>query len=262
MHLPASHGDGGGSTIATLERALDVLQHLASGTRPDHGVSEVAEELGISKGSVHRVLASLCTRGLVHRSPETQRYALGPGVLRLGLAYMARADVAQLARPVLEQLSASTGETATLSVRLGRSQRVYADQVTPEREVIVTVSEGEAYSLHEGASGRAFLAFLPEHEREQLLDQLALCPTPAGRSVAELRAALAAARREGWTRSRGERLEGALSVAAPVLDHRGEPIAVMSVCGPAERFEPRVPAHVVHLLDAAGGLSDQFGGNV
>lgn len=262
MNLPASHGDGGGSTIATLERALDVLQHLASGTRPDHGVSEVADELGISKGSVHRVLASLCTRGLVHRSPQTQRYALGPGVLRLGLAYLARADVAQLARPVLERLSSATGETATLSVRLGRSQRVYADQVTPQREVIVTVSEGESYSLHEGASGRAFLAFLSECEQEDLLDQLALCPTQAGRDVPLLRESLAAARREGWTRSQGERLEGATSVAAPVVNHRGEPIAVMSVCGPADRFEPRLRRHVVHLLDAAGGLSDQFGANV
>lgn len=263
MNRPARNADEGGPvTIATLERALDVLQQLATEGEPDHGVSELAHSLGMSKGAVHRVLATFRTRGLVERHDVTQRYSLGPAALRLGVAYRDRADVTRLAGPVLERLSRRTRETATLSVRLGRGHRTYVSQVTPDREVIMSVGEGEANPLHEGASGRAFLAFLSEREREQHLALLGLCRSTSEPDLERLRQVLARTRVDGWARSRGERLEGASSVAAPVLDHRGLPVAVVSACGPAGRFDERLHAHVVHLLDATAELSAQFGWNV
>ena len=39
--------------------------------------------------------------------------------------------------------------------------------------------------------------------------------------------------------SLGERQEGAGSVAAPIMDG-DDPVAVISVCGPLERFSPKV----------------------
>lgn len=263
MNRPARPAGGGGPvTIATLERALDVLQHLAAEGGPDRGVSELAQALGMSKGAVHRVLATFRSRGLVERHEVTQRYSLGPAALRLGLAYRGRADVARLAGPVLDRLSTRTRETATLSVRLGRGHRTYVSHVTPDREVIMTVGEGEVHPLHAGASGRAFLAFLPEREREHHLAQLALCRSTSEVDLVQLRQVLEQTRADGWARSRGERREGAASVAAPVLDHTGHPVAVVSACGPAGRFDARVHAHVVHLMDACTALSAQFGWNV
>ena len=76
-----SHGS---ATIATVERAADILLHLANTRGPDFGITELSEQLGMSKAAIHRVLASLRSRGLVDLDERTRRYSLGVGALRLG----------------------------------------------------------------------------------------------------------------------------------------------------------------------------------
>jgi len=251
---------GSGATIATVERAADVLLHFTHDPRADHGVTEVAEAMGLSKSAVHRVLTSLRRGGLVELDEDTRRYSLGVGALRLGLSYLDRIDVRRLARPVLEDLSGRTGETATLSVLLGERDRIYVDQVTPEREVIMSVSLGEPYPLHAGASSRVFLAFLPDAQRERYLAG-PLASVRAATIVDDegLREDLLRVRAQGWAQSAGERQDGAASVAAPVLRHDGSPAAVISVCGPAARFAAELDQCRELLLDATRTLSTGLG---
>lgn len=253
--------DGGSATIATVERAADVLLLFTETPGPDLGVTEIADALGLSKAAVHRVLASLRSRDLVALDERTRRYSLGVASMRLGLTYLDRIDVRGAARPYLEELSARTDETATLSVRLGERSRIYVDQVTPDREVIMAVTLGEPYPLHAGASSRAFLAFLPEDDVNAYLaggSLDALTPHTVV-DAATLREDLAIVRSQGWARSYGERMDGAASVAAPVLGHDGVPVAVVSVCGPAERFTRAADDCRDALLDTTATLSRRFG---
>ena len=254
-------GDGVASaTIATVERAADVLLHFAAVPGPDLGVTEIAESLGLSKAAVHRILASLRSRRLIELDERTRRYSLGVAAMRLGLAYLDRIDVRRLAHPELVALSEQTHETATLSIRTGRT-RIYVDQVTPNREVIMSIALGEPYPLHAGGSSKAFLAFLtPEQIEEYVsaapLEQL----TPATVvDVAALRSELKLVRERGWASSLGERKLGAASVAAPVLDAAGKPTAVVSVSGPADRFMAEFDACRDALLAATGRLSARLG---
>jgi len=253
--------DGGSATIATVERAADVLLLFTETPGPDLGVTEIADALGLSKAAVHRVLASLRGRDLVALDERTRRYSLGVAAMRLGLAYLDRIDVRVAARPFLEKLSVRTDETATLSVRLGRRSRIYVDQVTPDREVIMAVTLGEPYPLHAGASSRAFLAFLPDDEVSAYLDGGSLDALTSSTLVdtGALREDLAAVRAQGWARSYGERMDGAASVAAPVLGHDGVPVAVISVCGPAERFAGELEECRDALLETTATLSRRFG---
>ena len=78
-------------------------------------------------------------------------------------------------------------------------------------------------------------------------------------SQAKLRADLATIRRRGWADSAGERQSGAASVAAPVFDDRGRVIAVLSVCGPVDRFMPQRRDCVKKLLAATQRLSTAMG---
>lgn len=259
LEVPSAAGAKG--TIATVERAVDVLMHIADRPGPDFGITELAEELSMSKAAVHRVLASLKGRGLIQLDERTRRYSLGVAALRLGLAYLDRIDVRRLGRPALEDLSERTGETATLSVLLGEHQRIYVDQVTPDREVILSVTMGEPYPLHAGASGRVFLAFLPEETCETYLGEGALKRLTDSTMVdeAELRKVLQQVRTDGWAMSIGERKAGAAAVAAPVLSHDGFPVAVVSICGPQERFMEHLDECREELLIASNALSERFG---
>lgn len=262
--MPTADDDGAtgrsnAAGLGAIERATSVLGLFVESRKPQLGVTELAATLGLSKAVVHRVLTSLRAAELIEFDPGTRRYQLGVGALALGLAYLERVDVRDRARPVLEELTELTGETATLSIRHGGA-RVYVDQAFPAAEIRMTVRIGERFPLHAGSSSKAFLAFLPEEEQaEYLSGELVKITDETIVDPEVLRAELRAIRGRGFARSFGERQLGAASVAAPVFDHDGKPVAVISVCGPMERFRGRTDAAAKQLLEQTRGLSRQLG---
>ncbi|MFC6152349.1 IclR family transcriptional regulator [Nocardioides yefusunii] len=259
----ADAAKAGTTTIATVERAADLLLHMASAVGPDFGITELAEELGVSKTAVHRLLATLRNSGMVTLEPRTRRYSLGVSALRLGLSYLDRVDVRRMGRPAIEDLADRTGETATLSVMLGGHERICVDQVLPDREVILSVRMGEPFPLHAGSAGMAFLAFLPAEARAAYLASPRLASLTANTVTdpARLAEIIDEVRERGWSESNGTRRVGAASIAAPVLSHEGFPIAAVGLCGPAERFLEHREECVAELLVASRELSRRFGWN-
>jgi IclR family transcriptional regulator, acetate operon repressor len=247
-------------SVATIERALSVLDLIAASDQTDVGVTEVARSLGLSKAVVHRVLVTLVARDYLQVDPTSRRYRLGPMALVLGSAYLDRLDVRTLALPHLHDLSMRTGETATFSLRNGFS-RMYVDQVTPDREIKMSVAIGRSYPLHAGSSSKSFLAFLSGDEQEAYLRDRELAAL-TGTTIVDadvLRAELAAIRERGYAISLEERQAGAASIAAPILDRDGRPLAAISVCGPVERFRAQFDAVPPLLLAACGEISRMFG---
>jgi DNA-binding IclR family transcriptional regulator len=251
--------DAGGNSAATVERAADILLLFASSSSALLGVTEIATSLGISKSAVHRILLSFRNKNLLELDPVSRKYSLGPTLLGLGAKYLARLDIRQMAAPELAVLSRATNETATLSVRSG-DRRIYVDQVTPDREVLMSVQLGMAHPLHAGASSKAFLAFLvPEEIDRYLSGPLEKVTDKTVTDVRRLGKELEEIRQRGFAQSVGERQAGAGSVAAPVLDARGVPVAVVSVCGPVERMVGEIGPCADHLLVCTGRLSAQLG---
>lgn len=250
---------GSGQTIAAVERAADVLGLFADAGEPSLGVTEISQALGLSKAVVYRILASFRRKGFIEIDEQTRRYKLGHRALHVGLAYLDRTDVRSIARFELERLSKETNETATLSIRTGWT-RVYVDQVTPDRDVKMVVQLGQQAPLHAGASSKAFLAFLPSEEQAAYLarplDKLTAATITATK---QLRAELDEVRSRGYATTFGERIEGAGSIAAPILGHDGTPAAVISVCGPAERLRTEVAAIAPNLVETTSRLSRQLG---
>lgn len=247
-----------GRGVASVERAGNVLFCLARAGAP-RGVTGIASELGISKAVVHRILTSLLQRDLVTMDTNTRLYSLGPAVLELAAAYRAQLDIRVLATETMRDLVAATGETSTLSI-LHNDRRVYVDQVTPNREVRMTVEVGASFPLHAGASSKAFLAWFPEEKRraylasplEPLTDATIIDPT-------ELRRELSRIRQQGFAVSLGERQAGAGSVAAPLLDEQLSPVAVLSVCGPLQRFTAEIAGVAAEVVRATRTLSRKLG---
>lgn len=124
----------------------------------------------------------------------------------------------------------------------------------------MSVALGRSYPLHAGASSKAFLAFLPEEELAAYLS--GVLPKLTESTVTDpgkLQRELQQIRVLGWAQSIGERQSGAASVAAPVFDHSGRPVAVMSVCGPAVRFTSEMAHCTEQLLASSGRASEQMG---
>lgn len=246
--------------MQSVLRTADVLSYLAQAPPQPVGVTEVATALGLSKAVVFRILASLQERGYVESDTQSRRYLLGPKSLSLGTAYLDWAGNARRAvHDALVTLSTRSQETATLSLRSGW-ERMYVDQVLPPHDIKMVVPIGRQFPLHAGASSKAFLAFLPEAEQERFFAEHKKLPALTDRTPVKeraLRAELERIRADGFAASRGERQPGAASVAAPILDGGGLPTAVVSVCGPMERFESRHEDAAGLLLAETARLSRQ-----
>ena len=257
-------GDGGAGrgnrTLEGVERALDVLLLFATPGTSSLGVSEISRELDLPKAVVHRILTTRCSRNFLVLVPASRRYTLGHSWLVMGSAYAQHVDIRDLARDALGRLSKRTNETSTLSIRHG-NQRVYLDQVTPPREVIMSVQVGAQFPLHAGSSSKAFLAFLSESEQQEYLDNIELVPLTDNTMINrdQLIEELCTIRKRGYAMSFGERQQGAGAVAAPLLDHENRPAAVISVCGPAARIQGRADALAEMLLQETRALSTQLG---
>lgn len=252
--------DDGRPVLSTIERALSVLDLLASTEKDDLGVSEVARELRLSKTVVHRVLVTLVAKDYLQVDAVSRRYRLGPMALVLGAAYLERLDLRGLVLPRLQDLSDRTSETATFSLRNGWS-RMYVDQVTPVREIKMSVAIGKAFPLHAGSSSKSFLSFLDDAEREEYLTRHELTPlTPTTIIDPDvLRRELDAIRSRGYAVSIEERQAGAGSIAAPVLDRDGRPIAAISVCGPVDRFRAQLDVIAPLVVEACADISRLLG---
>ena len=259
---PAAGAAPGASTVTAVVRTADVLSFLAQGPPRPVGVTEIATGLGLSKAVVFRILVSLQECGYVDFDAQSRRYLLGPRCLALGMAYLERTDTRRSAHDALVTLSARSEETATMSLRTGW-QRMYVDQILPPQDIKMVVPIGRLFPLNAGASSKAFLAFLPAAERERFFAEHPQLPTLTERTVVDeraLRAELEEVRVAGYASSQGERQQGAASVAAPIFDSRGVPTAVISVCGPIERFAARRQDAARLLLKETMLLSQQAHG--
>ena len=231
-------------------RVVDVLVLFTDGPAT-WGVTAIARRLDISKAVVHRILRTLVDRGLLVSDPTTRGYALGPTAASLGARALRDSTLRAAAVPVLRALQHETEETTTVSARVPGG-RVYLDQVESSRGIKMTVELGRRFPLHAGSSGTCIAAFLSEAERDTLLD--ARLDSLTGRTETDpqvLRDRLDEIRRTGSARSRGERQEGAGSVASPVFDVDGEVAGAISVCGPIVRFDDATHERLVPLVRTA-----------
>src|SRR5437763_9502503 len=77
----------GGLMVQSVQRAVRILQHLAA-AGPGLGVTDLAERIGIAKPTAHALLRTLEAEGLVIHDRQSGKYALGPGLLPLGNAFL------------------------------------------------------------------------------------------------------------------------------------------------------------------------------
>src|SRR5262245_9694021 len=175
-HRPRRHDSGpmtdvetttGLRTIQSVDRAAALLKAVANSQQP-LTVVELASQCGLNRSTAWRLLATLDSQGLVERDPMTQRYSVGHAIFQIAAAGDHDAFV-RLAHPVLQRLANDTGETVNLAVAK-RFDLVYVHQVEAP-QIMAPNWLGRGVALHATSSGKAFLAWLPEEERNVLVAQ-------------------------------------------------------------------------------------------
>lgn len=249
------------NTVRALDRALELLARLAEADGLT--LTELATATGEAPATVYRALVTLQTRQVVELEPEGQLWHVGPGAFRIGSAFLRRTKVAERARGPMQELMRSSGETANLGVE-SRDEVLFLTQVETHEAIRAFFPPGMKSPMHVSGIGKALLAFYPPARVAQIVARKGLAGFTA-RSLTEpdaLTADLDAIRARGYSIDDEERAEGMRCVAAPIFNVYGEPVAGLSVSGPAFRMPlARAGAIAAQVRAAADAVTTAIGGS-
>jgi IclR family pca regulon transcriptional regulator len=217
----------------SLERGLAILSAFTS-TRPLLGVSELARDVGLSRSSAHRYIATLASLGYLEQDRGTRRYRLGPRVLDLGFSALNSMELRQVAAADLQDLSDATGHTVNMAV-LDGIDVVYIERCRSasreQRDIDLNLHVGARLPAYCTSMGKVLLADLPPKELEERLAEMQLAKRGPNTitAPAALRDELARVRVEGVAVNNEELASGLRSIAVGIRGADGNIVAAINL---------------------------------
>ncbi len=219
-----------------VQRAVRLLRHIVEGD-PVINLSRSARELGINRTTLLRLLHTLHAERFLEPRPEGQGWRIGTGLIGLAAQAFYSEDLVQTAVPVLTRLADQLRLAAHLGV-LDGLEIVFVVRRAPNHSVVSNVRVGSRMPAHAANMGRIMLAHLPADKVDRMYAGAELKPVTEHTVVtlAQMHAQLDADRAAGLAWSDGNYEAGISSVAAPIFDATGTPIAAINVSGHAADF--------------------------
>ena len=245
--------------LSSVANAARVLKSF-SARNPTWGVSGLAEELGLSTSTVHRLLSTLADEGVLDQDETSGKYRLGLSVFDMAAAMPKQRTLHEAVLVSMTELRHRTGETVQVGV-LDRSEVVYVERLDSPNTLRVFSQLGRRAAVHRTSSGKAIVAFLARGERDRLLNGLTLDRATEFTITdpVKLREELALTRRRGYAENRQESELGVVSVAAPIRDASGDAVAALSLAGPAERMDEKRDTYAEAVMVLSRTVSTQMG---
>lgn len=246
--------------LACVERVMNALDAFTPDT-PELRLTDLSERLSLPKSQVLRIVSTLESGGYLDRDPETKRYRLGIRVFQLGMIVREELDLCRVARPALETLAAETLETVVLIVA-DPTGPICVDVIQSPKGLRVYAHVGRHMPWNAGTSGKVILAYMPEEQRETILN--------AGRfrrftdhtitDPERLREVLSKIRENGYHVAKRDLDEDAAGVSAPLFDHDGRVVGAISLAAPLSRVSDEDMERLIcKVLESTNEISRQLG---
>lgn len=242
-------------TLRATETTFAILERLKE--EDTLSISETAEHLGRSKSTIHRHLATLTELGYVRK--DDGEYRLGLRLLDLGEHSRAQHDLYEVLKPEVDELVDDTGERAQVMVE-ENGKGIYIYQASGDRAINTDSHTGKQVYLHSVASGKAYLAHLPEERVAEIVDEVGL-PAITSETVTDREALfeeLETVRERGYAINDEENSLGIRAVGAPILDQTdGSAVGSLSFAAPKTRltdelFHEEIPERVCDVATVLG----------
>jgi IclR family transcriptional regulator, pca regulon regulatory protein len=246
--------------MASLARGLAVIRAFTQ-QRRHLTIAQLSQRTGIPRAAVRRCLYTLSKLGYIATDDDGRAYVLRPSILALGHAYLSSTPLANAVQPLLDRITRELHESSSMAVLEGDDILYIARSSTNARVMSIDLGIGSRLPAYCTSMGRVLLAGLPQPELKAYLARAKLTRL-TNKTVAtadELVNVLKSVRRNGHAVVDQELELGLRSIAVPVSDHDGRPVAAInigtqssrvSIAEMESRFLPllRAAAHEVGLL--------------
>ena len=218
-----------------LHRAFALLRLLA-GEPQGISLSEISVQLDMPKSSLSSILKALTEQEFLDRKGVL--YTLGPESYALASVILSGRSIRQIARPYLRKTMEKCGETVLLAVPdPDMRHATYIDSIESPQAVRFVVTIGTRRPLYANASGRLFLAHMPEEQRKAYLKEVPLVPVTE-KTITDpdrLEKLLAKVREDQISVTLGDYIPDAGGFAAPIYNSDGDLIAALTIEVPISR---------------------------
>ena len=262
IRVPSKESLRASGQVQSLSRALKLLNALSYYPQ-GLPLSEIALEVGLPNSTAHRLLTTLQNERYVRFDSEHSAWVIGVQAFRVGSAFVRARDMVSIARPFMRRLVDQSGETVNLGI-IDRDEVVYLAQVETQKMMRAIAGPGGRAAIHCSGIGKALLSYCNENDRRQLLERMAYRrETPKTHVTREsLSTDMQRGVEHGYFLDDEENAIGLRCVAAVIFNEHGEPIAGLSVSGPAARItNARIPSLGKGVAAVADEITLELGGH-
>lgn len=245
--------------VRAIERAIHILDCFDD-QNPTWGLTELAQEVGLHKATAHRIMTTLLNYNYLEKTKDGQKYKLGIRLASLGCSVVHRWDLRNVALPYMENLVEKFNETCDLSVFDGR-EIFYLEVMQSNHALTIAAKPGMRLPAHCTASGKVFLAHLPENKLQNFF-KLPLRKLTENTITQPqiLRENLFEIKEKGYAVDSEEMEIGIRAISTPIFDQAGEVIAAISIPGPTSRIEnENIPELASALKKTSENISRNLG---
>ncbi len=245
--------------VKSVWRAIKILESFNS--EQGMSVTEISKRLKFPKSSVHEILATLVTEGILEKDYNNNNYHLGLKLFELGNKARSNLEIRRIATPYLKRLNTELDETVHLTV-LDNWEVLYIECFESTKRLRTYSVIGVRAPLHCTAVGKAIMAFLPQADIETIIRTKGLQRFTEN-TIAERELLLEELEKivhNGYAIDNMEHEEGVRCVGAPIRNYYGAVFASISVSGPSQRIKTeKVPGIAKMVISITGEISKKMG---
>ncbi len=245
--------------VPALDKCFRILD-LAARSNSGIGISEAARALGYNKSTVFNIVHTLASLGILANS-NNGKFMLGPRLYTLGKRASDNFNLVDVAHPWLESVTEKTRLSSFLGVKAGDRVTII-DKVDSPVDIKVSSEVGMRIPLLAGATGKVFLAQMPDEKVVEILGQKELraytprsCTDPA-----KYFEAVKEAREKGFAVDDEEYIEGIRAIAVPLRTHHTGALSAIWVVGLSSQIKDGDIGKIAELLaEAARNIEERMG---
>ena len=229
--------------VGVTQKIFAILEILSQQPKSGVPLDEITEMVGMAKTTVHRLLYSMGKLGYIDQDPVSSLYSLSGKFFELGTNALPYQRLTVLAKPLMQTLLLTFGESVNLAVPRG-GVAIYVLVLESPKPHRVAAAVGNYSYLHSTSVGKSIAAHMPPDELEKCLIRYGM-PAMTQTTItthSRLEEELERVRAEGVAVDDEENMQGIVCVGGPIFANEGRPIAALSISGPSIRMSQNLPA--------------------